>query len=203
MSKILILNGAHPYNFAPGRLNTTFAELARNHLTSQGHEVRMTTVFEGYDVETEIENHLWADTVILQYPVHWMGLPWSFKKYMDEVYTSAMDGRLASGDGRTSAAPKLNYGMGGNMQDTRYMLSVTFNAPEEAFNAPNEPFLQGDSVDDLMKPIHLTAKFLGMTALPSFVAYDVMKDPQIETDLARFTAHLTRLFPTDANSAAA
>lgn len=204
MSKILILNGAHPYDFAPGKLNTSFAELARDHLTSQGHEVRVTTISEGgYDVDTEIAHHLWADTVILQFPVHWMGLPWSFKKYMDEVYTAAMDGRMASGDGRSSDAPTRGYGTGGRMQDTRYMLSVTFNAPRRAFDTLSEPFLQGDSVDDLLKPIHLTMKFIGVQPLATFSSHDVMKNPQIPADMARFTAHLDAVIPANSSSAAA
>lgn len=194
MSKILILNGAQPYPFAPGELNATFASRAKDRLEAQGHEVRLTTVAEGYDIETEVESHRWADTVILQFPVNWMGVPWSFKKYMDEVYTAGMDGRLCNGDGRTSEAPKANYGMGGTLNGTGYMISATFNAPREAFDDPSEPFFGGLSMDDLLRPVHLNAKFFGMTPLPSFGAFDVMKNPQIEADLARFDAHLDRLF---------
>ena len=47
MSKILILNGAQPYAFAPGRLNATLAKRAKVHLEAQGHEVRITTVADG------------------------------------------------------------------------------------------------------------------------------------------------------------
>jgi len=74
MSKILILNGAQPYPFAPGKLNATFAERAHAALTAMGHDVSVTTIAEGYDVEAEVERHQWADTVILQFPVNWMGL---------------------------------------------------------------------------------------------------------------------------------
>jgi modulator of drug activity B len=35
-----------------------------------------------------------------------------------------------------------------------------------------------------------------MTPLPSFAIYDVMKDPQIEADFARFDAHLAAVFET-------
>lgn len=194
MSKVLILNAAQPYEFAPGKLNATFAERAKSLLEAQGHEVRLTTVAEGYDADAEIASHLWADTIILQFPVHWMGVPWSFKKYMDEVYTAAMDGRLANGDGRTEANPKSNYGMGGTLQGKTYLLSVTLNAPKEAFDTPAEPFLQGDGIDDLLKPQHLVFKFFGLTALPTFMANDVMKAPEVEADLQRFDAHLDAAF---------
>ena len=34
-----------------------------------------------------------------------------------------------------------------------------------------------------------------MTALPTFSAHDVMKNPDVEGDLARFRAHLEATFP--------
>ncbi|MEL6609907.1 MAG: NAD(P)H-dependent oxidoreductase [Pseudomonadota bacterium] len=194
MSKTLILNGAQPYAFAPGGLNATFANRAKDLLEAQGHEVRLTTVAEGYDVEAEVENHRWAQTVIMQFPVNWMGVPWPFKKYMDEVYTAGMDGRLCAGDGRVAEAPKANYGMGGALNGSRYMISATFNAPREAFDNPDEPFFEGLSMDDLLRPVHMNAKFFGMVPLPSFGAFDVMKNPEFDVDLARFDAHMDTVF---------
>lgn len=202
MTKIHILNGAQPYAFAPGALNETLANLAKTTLEAQGHEVRLTTVAQGYDVEAEVENHLWADVVLLQFPVNWMGVPWSFKKYMDEVYTVGMGGRLSDGDGRSASAPKADYGMGGKLAGTRYMISATLNAPAEAFDDPDEPFFEGMSLDDLLRPVHLNAKFFGMTPLPSFGAFDVMKNPDVEGDLSRFELHLAKTFGGLANEAA-
>ena len=202
MSNILILNGAQPYEFAPGKLNATLVDRARAFLEAQGHSVRVTTVAEGYDANAEVENHIWADTVIMQFPVNWMGVPWSFKKYMDEVYTIGMDGRLTNGDGRTPDAPKANYGMGGALTGTNYMLSVTFNAPREAFDDAAEPFFKGGSVDDLLRPMHLNARFFDMSPLPTFAAFDVMKNPQIDADFDRFDAHLTAVFAEAENVAA-
>lgn len=194
MSNILILNGHQPYPFAKGELNAAFVERAAAYLEKAGHDVRVTKVSEGYDVEQEIANHQWADTVIMQFPVNWMSVPWSFKKYMDEVYTAGMDGRLTNGDGRVAEAPKENYGMGGSLTGTTYMLSVTLNAPAEAFDDPSEPFFEGASLDDLLLPVHLNAKFFGMAPLPTFGAFDVMKNAEPEADFARFDAHLGRVF---------
>ncbi len=202
MTKILILNGAQPYAFSPGGLNAALAERARTRLEGMGHEVRLTTVAEGYDVETEVARHQWADVVLMQFPVNWMGAPWSFKKYMDEVYTAGMDGRLCAGDGRTKEAPTANYGTGGTLTGKRYMLSATFNAPGEAFDAPDEPFFQGMSVDDLLRPLHLNARFFGMSPLPTFAAFDVMKNPEIEADFARFDDLLDTQFREAAHAAA-
>lgn len=163
-------------------------------LTAKGHTLRVTTITDGYDVNAEVDAHIWADVVIMQFPVNWMGTPWVFKKYMDEVYTAGMDGRLCSGDGRTVDAPKANYGMGGTLAGTKYMLSVTFNAPKEAFDDPSEQFFAGGSVDDLLRPVHLNAKFFAMEKLPSFAAFDVMKNPEIEADFKRLDAHLDIVF---------
>ncbi|WP_170444608.1 NAD(P)H-dependent oxidoreductase [Ruegeria arenilitoris] len=202
MSKILIVNGTQPYEFAPGRLNASLVQRAQDALTGMGHEVRVTTVAEGYDINAEIDAHVWADVVIMQFPVNWMGVPWVFKKHLDEVYTAGMDGRLLAGDGRTAEAPKANYGTGGLLHGTKYMLSVTFNAPREAFDNPAEPFFAGASVDDLLWPMHLNAKFLAMQPLPTFAAFDVMKNPRIEQDFQRFDAHLKEVFEEIAHVAA-
>ena len=202
MSRTLIINGHQPYPFARGTLNATLVERARDYLAGLGHEVHVTAIAEGYDVEQEVASHVWADTVIMQFPVNWMGVPWSFKKYMDEVYTAGMDGRLTDGDGRTAEAPKANYGMGGTLTGTRYMLSATLNAPAEAFDDPAEPFFEGASLDDLLRPVHLNAKFFGMTPLPTFGAFDVMKNPEVASDLARFDAHLASVFEEAGRAAA-
>jgi NADPH dehydrogenase (quinone) len=194
MSNVFIINGHQPYPFAKGELNAALVERAKERLSVAGHEVRQSEVAKSYDVEDEVANHQWADVIIMQFPVNWMGVPWSFKKYMDEVYTAGMDGRLTVGDGRTTEAPKANYGMGGSLKGTRYMLSLTFNAPREAFDDPSQPFFSGRSVDDLMLPTHLNAKFFGMLQLPTFAAFDVMKNPDIQKDFARFDAHLERVF---------
>ena len=190
MNRAFILNGAQPYPFAPGDLNATLTTHASEYLESQGFVVRRTISAEPYDVEEEIENHQWADIILMQFPVNWMSVSWSFKKYMDEVYSAGMDGRMSAGDGRTTAQPKSNYGMGGRLIGKKYMFSVTLNAPREAFDDPNESFFGGRSVDDLLYPMHLNAKFFGMTPMPTFSAHDVMKNPEIKADLRRFQAHL-------------
>ena len=194
MSNVLIINGYQPYDFAPGGLNTALAERTNAFFEAQGDQVRVTTVANGYDVETEIASHLWADTIIMQFPIHWMATPWKLKKYQDEVYTVGMDGRLATGDGRTSDAPTQNYGLGGALQGKSYMLSVTFNAPKEAFDDPSQAFFAGASVDTLLYLTHKVANFMGLQKQPTFVAYDVMKNPQIEADFARLNRHLTEVF---------
>lgn len=202
MHQVLIINGHRPSAFSPGALNSALTERAADYLQESGYAVTQSAVAEAYDVDAEIARHQAADIVLMQFPVNWMGVSWAFKKYMDDVYTAGMDGRLTAGDGRAADSPKANYGQGGALTGTRYMLSVTLNAPREAFDDPNEPFFAGKSIDDLLWPQHLNARFFGMTPLPTFAAYDVLKNPTIEDDFIRFDAHLRAALPAIVENAA-
>lgn len=85
---------------------------------------------------------------------------------MDDVYTAGTGGAMCNGDGRSEDAPKKNYGRGGTLTGTKYMLSLTANAPAESFNDPAE-FFEGKGVDDLMFPMHMNFKFFDMTPMPT------------------------------------
>ncbi|MCG8620128.1 MAG: NAD(P)H-dependent oxidoreductase [Desulfobacterales bacterium] len=196
MKNVFIINAHEPYPFSEGRLNRTLADMARENLEKKGYTVRMTTMQDDIDVDKEIENHQWADAVILQTPCNWMGVPWTFKKYMDEVYTAGMDGRLCGGDGRSRENPDAQYGSGGTLTGIKYMISVTFNAPENAFDDPSQVFFEGKGLDDLFWPMHLNFKFFGMEALKSFASFDVLKNPDVENDFKKFEALLNEVFPS-------
>ncbi|MEC7641968.1 NAD(P)H-dependent oxidoreductase [Idiomarina sp.] len=193
MGNVLIINAHQYYPFAEGNFNQALISIAEKHLKAKGYTVKTVKPSEGYDVEEALENHNWADFVLLQSPVNWMGVPWSFKKYMDDVYTAGMGGAMCNGDGRSEDAPKKNYGRGGTLTGTKYMLSLTANAPAESFNDPTE-FFEGKGVDDLMFPMHMNFKFFDMTPMPTFMAYDVMKNAEPEKDFERFEEHLDKNF---------
>ncbi|NRA54007.1 MAG: NAD(P)H-dependent oxidoreductase [Gammaproteobacteria bacterium] len=193
MSNVLIINAHQFYEFSPGKLNATLVDQAATMLAVKGHTTRIVTMSETVDVEQELANHQWADIILLQSPSNWMGVPWSFKKYIDEVYTAGMGGALCVGDGRNEQEPQKNYGTGGTMTGKKYMLSLTFNAPAQAFNDEQE-FFEGNSVDDLMLPTHMNFKFFGMQPLDTFVCFDVMKNADVESDFKRFEAHINANF---------
>jgi len=115
-------------------------------------------------------------------------VPWIFKKYIDEVYTSAM-GQLWESDGRSSTDPTKLYGSGGLTQGKQYMISTTWNAPKDAFDDHNQ-FFNGYDTDMIFMGLHKMYQFLGMEQLSSFSCYDVIKNPQVETDLASYAAHI-------------
>ena len=64
----------------------------------------------------------------------------------------------------------------------------------------------GRSVDDLVWPQHMNFRFFSMEPLPIFAAHDVMKNPAVDADFARFDAHLDAHIPSvgeEADDAAA
>ncbi|WP_341502917.1 NAD(P)H-dependent oxidoreductase [Gallaecimonas sp. GXIMD4217] len=193
MKNVLIINAHQYYPFSEGKLNAALVDKAITHLEAKGYQTRVVTMEQAFDVEKELENHRWADVVLLQTPINWMGVPWSFKKYMDEIYTAGMGGVLCNGDGRHQDNPKANYGRGGTLTGTKYMMSLTFNAPAESFDDASE-FFDGKSVDDLLFPMHMNFKFFGMKAMPTFACFDVMKNADIDNDFARFEKHLNSHF---------
>ena len=183
-----------PYPFSEGKLNAALVERATAVFANAGVEVQTLTMTEEYNVEQELERHQWADAILLQSPVNWMGVPWSFKKYMDEVYSAGMGGQLCAGDGRTRSDPSKQYGSGGTLAGKKYMLSLTFNAPKESFDDANQYLFQGHSVDDLWLPMHMNFRFFAMEALETFCCFDVMKNPNVENDFERFDQHLREQF---------
>ncbi|AUJ72381.1 MULTISPECIES: NAD(P)H-dependent oxidoreductase [Pseudoalteromonas] len=193
LKNVLIINAHQYYPFSEGKLNAALIDKAITMLEDKGYNTRVVTMSDGYDVEEQLALHQWADIVFLQTPSNWMGVSWSFKKYMDEVYTAGMGGALCVGDGRTAESPKKNYGKGGTLTNTKYMMSLTFNAPEEAFNDPEE-FFDGKSIDDLMFPMHMNFKFFGMKPMETFACFDVMKNADVENDFKRFETHINKHF---------
>nr|WP_299339210.1 NAD(P)H-dependent oxidoreductase [Allomuricauda sp.] len=193
MKNIFIINGHQKYPFSEGKLNASLTAKAEKFFDKQGFQVKKTTMDDTYDVAEEIEKFKWADVVFFQTPINWMGVSWSFKRYIDEVFSMGMMGEMSEGDGRSKDAPKKNYGLGGKLNG-KYMMSVTANAPKEAFNNPEEKFFGGMSEDELLRPMHLNFKWFGFKPMPTFMAYDVMKNPEIENDFNRFEEHLHKHF---------
>lgn len=191
MKKILLLNGGKAFAHSQGRYNRTLHDTAAAFLDRAGCDVKTTDIDAGYDVEQEVQKILWADVVIYQMPGWWMGAPWTVKQYLDEVFTAG-HGSLYANDGRTRSDASQKYGSGGLVQGKQYMLSLTWNAPQQAFDDPSD-FFEGKGVDAVYFPFHKAQQFLGMSALPTFLCSDVMKVPAIERDVARYEQHLAEV----------
>ncbi|WP_174869180.1 NAD(P)H-dependent oxidoreductase [Pectobacterium polaris] len=192
MQNILLINAGKSFAHSKGELNHTLTDVAASFLRDKGHDVRVTAVDNGYDIEQEIQNYLWADTIIYQMPGWWMDTPWILKKYIDEVFTAG-HGSLYASDGRSRSDASKKYGSGGLLQGRKYMLSLTWNAPLEAFNDP-EQFFHGVGVDGVYLPFHKANQFIGLSPLPTFICNDVMKEPDVPTYLANYRQHLDEHF---------
>lgn len=190
--KFLLINGGHCFAHSNGELNAFMHKIAKTTLERFGHEIKETNVTAGYDCEEEVEKYLWSDVVIYQNPGWWMGLPWSMKKYIDDVFTAG-HGRIYRSDGRKQANPTRNYGTGGLLHGKKYMLSLTWNAPIEAFDLEDE-FFEGKGVDGVYFAFHKCQQFVGFEKMDTFIINDVMKNPQIEEYEKAYEQHLIKHF---------
>ncbi|WP_228254829.1 NAD(P)H-dependent oxidoreductase [Aquirhabdus parva] len=192
MKNVLIINAHQFYEgISSGSLNQTLVETIKADMEQRGHTVQLTDIEQGYDIEAEVQKHVWADLIILQSPVYWFGTPWIYKKYVDEVFTAGLtDQRLLVDDGRTREDPSKQYGTGGKMQGKQYMLSLTWNAPEEAFGNDQQVLFAGKTVDDVFVSNSANYKFCGAEVLPSFSSFNVIKQADVQGDLAKLREHL-------------
>ncbi len=192
---VLLINGHQRWEgFAEGRLNQTIIDETQKQLTNAGHEVKTTIVESGYDIAEELDKYKWADAVFVQTPVYWMSVPYLFKKYMDEVFTSGIGEVLCTDDGRTRSDLSKKYGSGGLLNKKKYMLSTTWNAPLESFEDPAQ-FFEGKGVDGVFMWLHKAFQFFSMEPLPTFSCHDVLKNADVEGDLKRLEEHLAKSFP--------
>jgi len=196
MKKVLIINTHQFYEgISTGTLNNSVVEIMKETMTNLGCEIQLTHVEKGYDINQEVNKHLWADLIITQSPVYWFGSPWIYKKYVDEVFTEGLKQRtFLADDGRTRNDPSKQYGTGGKLFGKKYMLSLTWNAPQEAFNNSEQKLFDGRSVDDVF--IHNTSnyRFCGVEVLPTFSFFDVFKDPQVSKDIESLKQKLIQIF---------
>ncbi|MBD1228108.1 NAD(P)H-dependent oxidoreductase [Xenorhabdus griffiniae] len=192
MGHILVINSAKIFDESKGELNNALTEVIKEHLTEIGHKVQVTHVDKGYDITAEVNKFLWADRIIYQMPGWWMEAPWILKKYVDEIFQTGR-GTLYKNDGRTRDDPSKKYGSGGLIQGKAYMFSVTWNAPLESFEDPKQ-FFEGKGIDSVYHPFHKANQFLGMSPIPTFACYDVIKNPQISQDIQRLKKHLSAFF---------
>lgn len=177
MQKLLIINGHDTYESSPGELNSTLVEVMKETLKNK-FDIKTSILEKGYKVEEERQKFLEADVIIYQMPIFWFAAPALLKKYMEEVFQIGVFYVRAE-----------EYGRGGHLTDKKYMLSTTWNAPEEAFNTPGR-FFDGRSVDEALIGFHLAQKYIGLQPLPGYACFNVVKNPQIEAFKDGLRKHL-------------
>lgn len=110
------------------------------------------------DILAELDKVLWADLVILNFPVYWFSMPAILKGWVDRV--------LVSG---TCYGGKRFYDRGG-LAGRKAMLAITIGGQPHMLR---EGGVHGE-LNDMLRPIlRGTLAYVGLTVLPPFVAYHV------------------------------
>jgi NAD(P)H dehydrogenase (quinone) len=118
------------------------------------------------DVTVEIENLLWADVLILQFPLWWFSMPAILKGWVDRVFAYG----FAYGVGEHSDKRWGDRYGEGTLAGKRAMLIVTAGGWEEHY----APRGVNGPIDDLLFPInHGILHYPGYDVLPPFVVYRV------------------------------
>ena len=195
MKNVLIINGHQYYEgIAEGKLTKIFIDAANDFFKSNGFNVKNSVVESSYDIGEEVEKFAWADYILFQHPVFWMGVPWITKKYIDEIFSAGFQRVTYQSDGRSSKDPSKRYGSGGLMQGKKYMLSLTYNCPATEFGN-KEGFFDGLTLDEANVAVHKTFQFCGAKPLESYAIHDVFKgDLDIDAALVKFKATLQKNF---------
>ena len=122
-----------------------------------------------------------------------MGAPWTVKKITLMMYSPKVTGLCMPAMVVPAKIRRKNYGSGGLVQGKKYMLSLTWNAPMEAFTEKDQ-FFHGVGVDGVYLPFHKANQFLGMEPLPTFIANDVIKMPDVPRYTEEYRKHLVEIF---------
>ncbi|WP_328395337.1 NAD(P)H-dependent oxidoreductase [Nocardia sp. NBC_00416] len=118
----------------------------------------------GADIRAEQEKLLWADTVLLHFPLWWFSMPAILKGWVDRVFTCG----FAYGAGGT-AIPR--YG-DGTLAGRRAMLVVSVGGREPAYS---DRGINGP-IEDLLFPIHHGILYYpGMDVLAPFVVHGTIR----------------------------
>jgi NAD(P)H dehydrogenase (quinone) len=213
---------AHP---EPASFNGSLKDYAVEHLTAQGHEVRVSDLYrmrfkavadaddfpardraqrlvyhqassEAYaagqqreDIRAEQEKLIWADIVVLQFPLWWFSVPAILKGWIDRVFVHG----LAIGVPKAGTRQWLRYGEG-RLAGRRALLAVTTGGREEQFS---ERGINGP-IDDLLFPLnHGLFHYTGMSPLKPFIAFRTVRASAEQfTETAK--AYLERLLRAEA-----
>ncbi len=125
------------------------------------------------DIRAEQQKLRWADTVVFQFPLWWLGPPAILKGWFDRVLVEGFAFGLSDQNGQDR-----RYGDGG-LAGRRALVVTSVGARESAFGPRG---IHGH-IDQVLWPLlHGTFWYTGMAALPPFVVYgaDRLTEPEWE-----------------------
>jgi len=180
--RILLINGYTPHPDAGGKLTQTLVDISIQTL-SQHNEVK-TTVVTDYEAAQEYVKFQWADLILLYFPLYWYAVPWGLKRYIDDVfalhqfYDTDVNGQPVA-----------------LMTGKQFGYVTTLAAVRETY-APGNPLTNGLSVSDLLKPLDVTFRYVGIQPAAHFqncVFYDVYNPVTIQPIKTALLAELSKL----------
>ncbi|MBO9621555.1 MAG: NAD(P)H-dependent oxidoreductase [Sphingomonas sp.] len=143
------------------------------------------------DVRAEIDKLLWADLLILQFPLWWYTMPAILKGWVDRVFAYG----FAYGVGEHSDKRWGDRFGEGTLAGKKAMLVVTAGGWEDHYS----PTGVNGPIDDLLFPInHGILYYPGYEVLPPFVVYstDRLKEGAFEPIAERLRARMATLGTT-------
>ena len=144
---------------------------------------------QGADVAAEQEKLLWADAVVLQFPLWWYSMPAILKGWFERVYAYG----FAYGVGEHGGGRWGDRFGEGSLLGRRALVSMTVGGREPHYS----PRGVNGALDDVLWPIqHGTLFYPGMAVLDPFVVYQADRvSPEQWTGIAdRYRARLRGLF---------
>ncbi|MBD2837656.1 NAD(P)H-dependent oxidoreductase [Pseudomonas sp. JM0905a] len=116
------------------------------------------------DIQRELEKLLWADLLILNFPLYWFSVPAILKGWIDRVLVSGI-----------CYGGKRFYDQGG-LAGKKALVTLTLGGREHMFG---EGAIHGP-LEDMLRPLlRGTLAYVGLDVLPPFVAWHV---PYISDD---------------------
>ena len=114
------------------------------------------------DIQSELEKLAWADAVVLQFPLWWLGPPAILKGWIDRVLVQGFGYGVDDGDGRP-----LRSG-DGKLTGKRAMVVTTIGAHADGFGPRG---IHGEAEQMLWGIQHGTFYYTGMEVVPPVLIY--------------------------------
>ncbi|MQA10324.1 MAG: flavodoxin family protein [Pseudonocardiaceae bacterium] len=141
------------------------------------------------DIRVEQQKLEWADTLVLQFPLWWHGMPAILKGWFDRVFVKG----FAYGVRDPASGRTLRYGNGG-LAGKRAMVVVSVGAPEITIGPRG---IHGD-INDLLFPVqHGALWYAGISVAPPLVIAGAnrLSDADYDTSAKQLRERL-RTLPT-------
>ncbi|KAA9152488.1 NAD(P)H-dependent oxidoreductase [Amycolatopsis acidicola] len=127
------------------------------------------------DILAEQEKLIWADAVVLQFPLWWYGMPAILKGWFDRVFTKGFGYGITDSGGKV-----LRYGEG-TLAGKRALAVLTVGGRESAFGPRG---VNGDIQHTLFPLQHGTFWYAGLAPLPPLVFYSADRMGEAEYSTA-------------------